>query len=164
MNIRFAISTFLLIFYFCIQSSIAQVSTSQFTVQITITASCHISSATNLDFGSNGVIITNIDASSALTVQCTNSTPYNIGLNSGKGTGATVTNRLMTGPASSTIRYTLYTTSSRTLVWGNTVGTDTVTGKGNGAQQVYTIYGRVAQQATPAPGVYTDTVTATINY
>lgn len=145
-------------------SGLAQTATTQFTVQITITASCQINSASNMDFGSNGVISGNVDAASTLTVQCTNSTPYNIGLNAGTGTGATVETRLMTGPASATIGYSLYTTEARTAVWGNTVGTNTVTGTGTGAAQAYTVYGRVGQQTTPAPGVYTDTVTATISY
>lgn len=145
-------------------SSLAQTATTQFNVQITIAASCQINSATNMDFGSNGVISGNVEATSTLTVQCTNSTPYNIGLNAGAGTGATVGTRLMTGPANATIAYSLYTTAARTTVWGNTVGTDTVAGTGTGAAQAYTVYGRVGQQTTPAPGVYTDTVTATISY
>lgn len=145
-------------------SSQAQTATTQFNVQMTITASCQINSATNMDFGSNGVISGNVDATSTLTVQCTNSTPYNIGLNAGTGSGATVGTRLMTGPASATIAYSLYTTAARTTVWGNTVGTDTVAGTGTGAAQAYTVYGRAGQQTTPAPGVYTDTVTATISY
>ncbi|TMV00726.1 spore coat U domain-containing protein [Brucella haematophila] len=142
----------------------AQTPTATFNVQITITAACQINSATNMDFGSNGVLSTNVDATSTITVQCTNLTPYNIGLSAGSGTGATVANRLMTGPASATVGYSLYTTTARTAVWGNTVGTNTVAGTGNGAAQAYTVYGRVPVQTTPAAGVYTDTVTATISY
>ena len=51
-----------------------------------------------------------------------------------------------------------------TVVWGNTVGTDTVAGTGNGASQAYTIRGRVPIQTTPAPGAYADTVTVTVTY
>ena len=65
---------------------------------------------------------------------------------------------------SSTINYSLYTTSARTTVWGNTVGTDTVAGTGNGASQAYTVYGRVPAQSTPSPGTYSDTVVLTISY
>ncbi|MDH7787045.1 spore coat protein U-like protein [Ochrobactrum sp. 19YEA23] len=142
----------------------AQTATTQFNVQITITAACVFNSATNLDFGSNGVLAANVDATSTITVQCTNLTPYTIGLSAGNGTGATVTNRLMTGPASATVGYSLYTTAARTAVWGNTVGTNTVAGTGNGNAQAYTVYGRVPGQTTPAVGVYTDTITATISY
>lgn len=142
----------------------AATTTSTFQVTLTITAQCTIVSASTLAFGSNGVISANIDQSSTLNVQCTNTTPYNIGLNVGTGAGATVATRLMTGPASATVAYSLYTTTGRTVVWGNTVGTDTVAGTGNGASQAFTIYGRVPVQTTPAPGAYADTVTVTVTY
>jgi spore coat protein U-like protein len=142
----------------------AATTTTTFQVKLTITAQCTIVSASILDFGSNGVINANIDQTSTLNVQCTNSTPYNIGFNAGTTTGGTIATRLMTGPASATVQYSLYTTAARTVVWGNTVGTDTVAGTGNGASQAFTVYGRVPTQTTSAPGNYTDTVTATVTY
>lgn len=145
-------------------SSLAQVATTNFNVQITIQAACQINSAGNLDFGTSGVIGAPIDATSSIVVQCTASTPYSLGLSAGGGTGATVANRLMTSPAGATISYSLYTTAAHTTVWGNTVGTDRQTGTGNGAPQTFTVYGRVPAQTTPAVGTYTDTVTATLNY
>jgi spore coat protein U-like protein len=39
-----------------------------------------------------------------------------------------------------------------------------VSATGNGADQTFTIYGRVPAQTTPAPGTYTDTVTVTVTY
>jgi spore coat protein U-like protein len=51
-----------------------------------------------------------------------------------------------------------------TTNWGNTVGTDTVAGTGNGSGQVYTVYGQISAQTTPAPGTYNDTITVTITY
>ncbi len=137
--------------------------TSSFTVQMTITASCTIVSASTLNFGSQGVLAANVDQSSTLQVQCTNTTPYNIGLNAGTGAGATVAIRKMTN-GGNTINYSLYTDSGRTIVWGNTVGTDTVAATGNGAAQSYTIYGRVPAQTTPAPAAYSDTITVTVTY
>ena len=82
----------------------AATTTSTFQVTLTITAQCTIVSAATLAFGSNGVINADIDQTSTLNVQCTNTTPYNIGLNAGTGSGATVATRLMTGPASATSR------------------------------------------------------------
>ncbi|MUO80754.1 fimbrial major subunit CsuA/B family protein [Agrobacterium vitis] len=149
---------------FAPQSVFAQTATSPFTVQMTITADCQITSAGNLSFGSAGLISSNRDATSTLTVQCTNGTAYNLGLNEGAGTGATVTSRLMTGPASATIGYALYRDTARSTVWGNTVGTNTVSASGTGSTQTYTVYGRVASQTTPAAGAYTDTVTVTVTY
>jgi len=142
----------------------AQTPSAQFTVQITIAGSCQVNSASNMDFGSHGVLNTNSDTTSTLTVQCTNTTPFNIGLSAGSGATATVTNRQMTGPGGATITYSLYRTAARDTVWGNTTGTNTVSGTGTGAAQQITVYGRVAPQNTPAPNTYTDTVTATITY
>jgi spore coat protein U domain-containing protein, fimbrial subunit CupE1/2/3/6 len=137
--------------------------TSTFTVQMTVTTSCVINSTSTMDFGTQGVLTANVDSTSTLAVQCTNTTPYNIGLNIGLGTGATVAVRKMTSGAN-TINYSLYTTAARTVVWGNTVGTDTVAATGNGASQSYTVYGRVPPQTTPAPAAYTDTITVTVTY
>lgn len=164
---KFAASGYLLSFaalVFTPASGIAQIASTNFTVQITIQAACQINSAGNLNFGTNGVIGSNIDATSDVIVQCTASTPFSLGLSAGAGSGATVANRLMTSPAGATISYSLYTTAAHSTVWGNTVGTDRQTGTGTGAPQTFTVYGRVPAQTTPAVGVYTDTVTATLNY
>jgi spore coat protein U-like protein len=142
----------------------AQTATGTFNVRITILAECLLRSATDLDFGSTGVIGANIDQQSAISVQCTNSTPYNVALTAGTGSGATVANRLMTGPASATVSYNLYRDAARTQVWGTTTGTNTVAGTGNGAVQTIPVYGRVPPQTTPAPGVYTDVITISVTF
>jgi spore coat protein U-like protein len=136
---------------------------STFTVQVTLTASCIINSTTTLDFGSQGVLSANVDQTSSVQVQCTNTTPYNIGLDAGTGSGATIAVRKMTS-GGNTVNYSLYSDSARTTAWGNTVGTDTVSANGSGAAQSYTIYGRVPAQTTPAPATYTDTITMTVTY
>ena len=141
----------------------AATATSTFTVQMTVTSSCVINSAATLNFGSQGVITANVDQTTTLSVQCTNTTAYNIGLDAGTGTGATVAARKMTG-GGATITYSLYSDSGRTTVWGNTIGTNTVAATGNGASQSYTVYGRVPPQTTPAPASYTDTITVTVTY
>ena len=63
-----------------------------------------------------------------------------------------------------TINYNLYTAGDYATIWGNTVNTDTLAFTGNGAEQTYTIYGRVPPQTTPAPATYTDLITVTITY
>ncbi|RZS83814.1 spore coat protein U-like protein [Phyllobacterium myrsinacearum] len=144
--------------------ALAATASGSFTVQITIQASCTVVSTAPLTFAAVGVITANEDASTTLSVQCTNTTPYNIGLNAGLGIGATVASRKMTGPAGALVNYTLYSDSNRTTVWGQTVNTDTVSAVGTGAAQPYTVYGRVPTQNTPAPGAYTDTITVTVTY
>src|SRR5436305_11774035 len=108
--------------------------TNNFSVQLTISASCAISSASTLNFGTSGVIATAINQTSTLQIQYTNTTPYNIGLNAGTATGATVTSRKMTS-GSKTISYSLFSNPGMTTNWGETVGTDTVASTGTGGTQ-----------------------------
>ncbi len=137
--------------------------TTTFTSQITLAATCVINSASTLNFGNQGILAANVDQSSTLQVTCTNTTPYNVGLDAGTGAGATVAARKMTS-GGATVNYSLYSDSAHTTVWGTTVGTDTVAATGNGTGQGYTVYGRVPPQTTPAPGTYSDTVTVTVTY
>lgn len=145
-------------------SALAAVATGNMTVRITITAECKVQTASDLDFGSKGVIDANVEQTSTIGVQCTSGQTYNVGLSAGAGSGATYAVRKMTGPAAATVNYTLYRDAARTLVWGETINTDTVAGTGNGNVQNLTVYGRVPSQATPAAGVYTDTVAITVTY
>jgi len=144
-------------------AAFAATATTTMTVQVTITATCTINSTSTLNFGSQGVLSANVDQTSTIQVTCTNTTPYNIGLNAGTGSGATVATRKLTSGAN-TVNYTLYSNAGRTTVWGNTISTDTVAGTGNGAAQNYTVYGRIPAQTSPAPGSYSDTITVTVTY
>lgn len=135
--------------------------TTTFTVTATVVANCTIS-ASALSFGNyTGALI---NATSALTVTCSNLATFNIGLNAGTATGATVTTRKMTSPASVTLNYVLFRDSARTLNWGNTIGTDTLTSQGTGAAAMYGVYGQMAAGQFGTPAVYTDTIIATITY
>jgi spore coat protein U-like protein len=142
----------------------AATETTTFQVQITIVAACEISSVNDLDFGSHGVLAANIDVSTTFDVQCTLDTPFNIGLDAGTGAGATVATRRMTGPASATIDYSLFTDAGRTTVWGDTPTVDTVDDTGTGSAETFTVFGRVPPQTTPAPGLYADTITITVTF
>jgi len=58
----------------------ALTATGSFNVQVAITATCVVTSATTLDFGTQGVLSANVDQTSTINVTCTNTTPYNIAL------------------------------------------------------------------------------------
>lgn len=134
-----------------------------FNVSVTLVASCVVTTS-NVTFPTSGIIKNAIDATGSMYVTCTASTPYNVGLSAGIGAGATVAARKMTGPGGATLTYSLYRNSSRDIVWGTTIGSNTAYGYGNGSQQSYLIYGRVPVQITPAPGLYSDTVIVTVTY
>ena len=142
-------------------SNEATTSTS-FSVTATVVPACTISTA-SVAFGSVGLLTSNKDAQGSVTVTCTNQAPYNIGLGAGTGAGATVAARKMTNGAN-TVTYSLYKDTGRSIVWGNTIGTDTATGTGTGSNQVLPVYGRVPPQSTPPAQTYTDTVVATVTY
>ncbi len=139
--------------------------TATFLVSLTIIANCTITAAP-MTFAQQGVLATNVDATSNLSITCTNSTPYNLGLDAGNTASSTIANRLLastTAGSTATVPYNLYTTATRDVVWGNVQGTNTVGGVGTGAAVTRAVYGRVLPQTTtPAPGTYTSTVTATV--
>jgi spore coat protein U-like protein len=141
--------------------AIAATATTTFSVTATVQSTCLVS-ATALAFGTyTGAVAT---STSAVSVTCTNTTPYNVGLSAGLATGATVTTRSMVGPASALLGYGLFQNAGHTTNWGQTIGTDTVTGTGNGAAQPITVYGQVPAAQYVAPGAYADTITATVTY
>ncbi len=135
--------------------------TTTFSVTSTVLSACTIS-ANALNFGTySGVLI---NSTSSVSVTCTKTTAYNVGLSAGLATGATVTNRSMTGPSSALLGYKLFSNSGYTTNWGNTVGTDTLAGTGSGALQALSVYGQVPAGQYVRPGSYTDTITATVTY
>lgn len=139
----------------------ASTATTTFNVTATVQATCLVSGS-NLAFGTySGSAIA---MTTTLSVTCTNGTTYNVGLNAGTASGATVTTRAMTGPGSATLSYAMYQDSGHTTNWGNTVGTDTKSGSGNGSAQTLTVYGQLAASQYPSPGSYSDTITATVTY
>lgn len=136
-----------------------------FDVTMGIVADCTI--ATNaMDFGAGrGVLATAISASSAIKVTCTNTTPFNLGLNAGTGTGSSGTTRFMsgTGANAGTVKFNLLQAAGG-APWGDTQGSNTMGGTGTGAEQTLTVYGEIPAQNTPAPDTYKSTITATVYF
>ena len=141
--------------------AVAATATTTFQVIANVQVTCLIS-ATGLNFGD--YTAPSLSAQSTITVGCTNTAQWNVGLNAGTAPGATVTTRQMTGPAPFFLNYSLSSDPAHTINWGNTVGTDTVSGTGTGGQQIITVYGFVPASQTVGPGGYVDTITATITF
>ncbi|WP_162932265.1 Csu type fimbrial protein [Solimonas sp. K1W22B-7] len=134
-----------------------------FSALATVSAQCDPSfSVENINFGTGGLLTANYDATAIVSPRCTNTTPYQLGLNNGINASGSI--RRMKSAAGNYVSYELYRDNGRSQRWGNTQGTDTVAGTGSGSAQDVTIYGRVAPQATPVAGSYADTVTVTIYY
>ncbi len=137
---------------------IAASSTSSFDLNVQVLATCSISSS-NMTFSSITTGTTgNTDATSSLTVNCSNGTPYTIALDN--GTNYSVGRRMASG--ASYINYYLYSDSGRSTQWNSAA---TKAGTGTGSDQTHSVYGRIPSgQAITNTGMYGDTVIATVTY
>jgi spore coat protein U-like protein len=140
-----------------------QTAQATFRVSARVDAVCEVTAA-DLEFG---VYVAQSDAPLAgttlLRATCTPDTTYYIGLDQGQSPGATVNQRKMVSGAE-VLNYQLYSDASHSVIWGNTTGTDTVTGVGTGLAQDITVFGSIpASQVIPA-GDYTDTITVRVYY
>jgi len=163
----------------------ASTTTTTFNVTANVPSLCKVS-ATNLAFGTYTPGSGAATGNSVISVNCTNGTAFTVALNAGSSTGASFTNRNMTGTGSpdsagitagtlDLLNYQLYTTAtvgSGGTVWGDgSKGTSIVkgTGTGMGTPQAIaeTVYGQIPDSGanlTAAPGAYSDTVTVTVSY
>src|SRR4051812_49365081 len=94
----------------------AATATASFTVSVTITASCAIS-ASNLAFGSQGVLAADVDSTSTISVTCTNSTPYSVGLDNGMSFSGGTRRMKDTGAGTTFVNFGLYTDAGRSNAW-----------------------------------------------
>jgi len=80
----------------------AATASGSFSVSATVLESC-AASAGPVSYASTGW--TTVSGSSTVSVQCSHSTPYNVAMDSGAGSGATVAARNLSGTASVVLRY-----------------------------------------------------------
>lgn len=134
-----------------------------FSATATVVNNCYIS-ATNLNFSTAGVLNTTLNATGSINARCTNGDAWSIALNGGSN-GNVAARTMQRSGGGGTVSYQLYVDAAHTTPWGDgTGGTATATGTGTGEQQVISVYGVVPPQTTPAPGNYSDTITATISF
>lgn len=128
------------------------------TAQVNIPDQCQVT-ATDLDFGTRNTPLTQADSTSSITVRCSNSTDFEIGLNG----GLTGTRQMTNG--SYLVDYELYQNAGRNVVWGNVPGERQAgTGLGPGSGLNFTVYGRVFADPTAEAGSYADTVTVEVTF
>lgn len=144
----------------------AATATTSFPVSASVANNCLVS-ATNLTFAAYDGTAT-VDATSTVSVRCTKNTAYNVKLDDGNG-NSFAPRKLLNG--ADALEYNLFSDSGRTLVWGETVGVNTVADIGKGMAAIsanpHTVYGRVlnslANQDAPV-GSYADTINVTVEY
>lgn len=143
----------------------AATATAQFPVTALVVDSCVVG-ASPLAFGEyNGISGGVSDSVGVITPLCTSGTYYAVSLSAGLGSGATQSNRLLTGPNGTTLNYGIYTDPSRLTSWGDgTGGTSQPQGEGAGSAQPILMYGRISTGQHASVGAYSDTITVTISF
>jgi len=157
-------------------SSISQTTStpvSAFTANFVIPPTCSVSSTSNVAFTPIGIIgstSSRIDATGAVSVNCSAGATYTIYLGDGGNRISGGGNRQMSS-GSNLLPYQLYKDNGRTSIWDTTGGTTATGGSGGvtltgtGAAASTTVYASIpAGTALPPPGSYNDTVVVTVAY
>ncbi|MBZ9657091.1 Csu type fimbrial protein [Phyllobacterium lublinensis] len=132
-----------------------------FNVRFNLDKDCRIT-ATDIDFGSRGLLNANFDQTGEIQVTCSSATPYSVALGPGNSSLGGAERQMTRGHAG--IRYALYSDPTRTQPWGNIKNINTVSGTGTAEAQRLTVYARVPPQSTPPPGLYSDKIVVSVTY
>jgi len=153
-------------------TSPAMASTANGTFQITVTIqkACTVTAgaASNIALGTVVATATNTLGNNTITVNCSKTTPYFIGLAPSNSSTAGAGTLSGTTGNTDTVPYQLSSTAGPSgTVWGNTATASSagngVSGTGTGLNQTHTVYVTVPS-ANYTPDTYTDTVTINVNY
>lgn len=145
-----------------------------FQVAVYIAPSCHIDSASDINFGTHTAGRNQLNAEGNISVRCTNGTPYSIGLipsngnQFGRGEMKSAT-RLSVN--TDTVRYELRSGRGNAQLWGNNTGTPGPMKSnlnGNGNVQNYPVFATVGYtdiaDTDRTPDEYQDRVTVHVKY
>jgi spore coat protein U-like protein len=149
-------------------AAIAGTDTDNLTVTASVQNTCVITGGT-LAFGVYDTVSgAAVDASTALSVECTRGAATTITL--GEGDNADVASapdeplRRLSDGDTSFLSYSLFSDVGRTAIWGDTAGTGKDYNAVSAAPVSQTVYGRLASNQDVVAGSYTDTVIATISF
>lgn len=138
-----------------------------FLVSAAVTRQCTVAAgaASNINLGSVPSSALNISGTNSVSVNCSNTTPYFIGLSPSNGDTAGA--GTMSGTGTDKVPYQLYSDAGLSAVWGNTATASSVgngvSGIGTGSVKSIPVWAK-APSADYTPDTYTDTVTVTVNY
>lgn len=137
-------------------------------VRVTIVGGCSSIEVGDIDFGIHPVKSEDLLGQTTLEVTCNSGQAYTVELDYGvNAANATSTQRQVANEDNGVfIDYSLFSDAGRTIEWGSEaldVGSS-VASTGTGAIQSFDVFGTLRQLDTKGPGVYTDLVTATLNY
>ena len=139
----------------------------RFTVSLDVIPSCRVT-ATSVNFGEHGALLSDLDAAGKINVTCTRDTQYKVTLGQGLASAGVNGRKMfkdgMRGNPS--VAYNLFRDPARTIVWDNAVPPDTSPWAkiATGITDVQTVYARVKAQKTPPTGTYSDSVVVNVYY
>lgn len=147
----------------CLASNLALASTAtaSFGVSVTVQSSCQASS-TAMMLGAYSAMATN--GRPAVSVSCTNPTPYIVALSAGRAARPTVTTRHLAGPSSELLRYAQLSNTEHQLNWIQQISTYIEAGTDNGAVPPLNVSSETIGDQYVAPGSYADTIIVAITY
>ncbi|MDR3452689.1 MAG: spore coat U domain-containing protein [Rhodoferax sp.] len=142
-----------------------------FTVMATVIKQCQVTAGatSNINLGTVPSTATNTSGTNNISVSCTSTTPYYIGLspNSTASTTGAGTMSGTIGGNTDKVPYQLYSNAGLSAVWGNTATSTSVgngvSGTGTGLAQSIPVWAK-APSANYTPDSYSDTVTVNVNY
>lgn len=150
-----------------------QTTSENVTIMLDVEGTCSVAlDTTQLHLGSTPQLATAMTATDVITVTCSPSLAYTVGI--GPGVTGTVSARVLqqvfnsTGAqlhgSGQTLPYGIYQDAGYTTPWENTPSTE-VPGTGNGSAQQLTAYFQVpSTTASISPGTYVDTIPVVVTY
>jgi spore coat protein U-like protein len=123
--------------------------------------------ATPISFGSyNSFAAFPLDATSDISINCDASVSYLIRLDAGANSGGTFNPRkMLLSGGGDILNYNLYRNAARTEIWGDgTNSTFILSGTGSGVNTPWLVYGRMPGRQNVGVGIYTDSITVTIEW
>jgi spore coat protein U-like protein len=160
MSMKSALSVFALSFLafgLAPRPLVAATASASFGVSATVLATCLVSAAPV----SGTYTRVALNATSSVSVTCTNPTPYNVSLSSGPAPGAPVVTPRMAGFLPGLLGFALGSTSH---VTAQVLGAGTVAGAGNDSAQTLSVQGQVLAGQHVASSGYGDTITVAVTY
>lgn len=136
-----------------------------FRVSLDVIPSCRVT-ATSVNFGEHGALLSNLDASGKVNVTCTKDTMYTVTLGQGlAAAGANGRKMFQNGARGNpSIAYNLFRDPARTIVWDDIIQLDAPLELASGRTDAQTVYARVKAQKTPPAGTYSDSVVVNVYY
>ena len=130
-----------------------------------VLASCRFTSVTGVSFGTYNVFtpISNTNGVGSLTISCNGGSAPGFVVTLSTGQSNTYSSRAMKNGGNS-LNYNLYTSAARTVVWGDGTGGSNVMIAIKNGTTALNVFGEIPAEQDATVGIYTDSITAIVNF